>query len=62
VYPNEVLVPADVGGLKNDSIVLCQQIRTVDKQRLIKRLGTIEDMQVREKIIDALCFQLDIVE
>lgn len=32
VYPNEVLIPAEVAGLLQDSIVLCHQIRTLDKK------------------------------
>jgi len=39
VYPNEALIPAGTAGLNVESIVLCYQIRTLDKQRLIKRLG-----------------------
>jgi mRNA interferase MazF len=34
IYPNEVLIPANNFGLKNESILLCHQIRTLDKQRL----------------------------
>ena len=61
IYPNEVLVPAGVGSLNRDSIVLCHQIRTIDKIRLIKVLGKIEDIQLQEAIIEALCFQLGII-
>ena len=34
-----MLVNASEGGLTVDSIVLFDQIRTVDKRRLVKRLG-----------------------
>jgi mRNA interferase MazF len=34
IYPNEVLISANNFGLSNDSIILCHQIRTLDKQRL----------------------------
>lgn len=40
-YPTEVFVSAPEGGLTNDSIILLNQIRTVDSQRLYKRLGTV---------------------
>ena len=61
IYPNEVLLPASIGGLEKDSIVLCYQIRTLDKRRLIRDLGKIEDFSLQEEIIDALCFQLGII-
>lgn len=60
IYPNEVSIPASIGGLENESIALCYQIRTLDKRRLIRDLGTIEDLSLQEEIIDALCFQLGI--
>ena len=31
IYPNETLISADTYGLSNESIVLCHQIRTLDK-------------------------------
>jgi mRNA interferase MazF len=32
VYPNEALLQKGAGGLERESIVLCHQIRTIDKQ------------------------------
>jgi mRNA interferase MazF len=60
IYPNEVLLPASVAGLKVDSIALCYQIRTLDKHRLELALGVIEDMSVRSQIVRAVQFQLDL--
>ena len=60
IYPNEVLIPANTGGLEKESIVLCYQIRTLDKKRLIKKLGAIEDFDLQQEIIDTLSFQLGI--
>jgi mRNA interferase MazF len=60
VYPNEVLIPANNFGLSNESIVLCHQIRTLDKQRLTKEYGQITDSVKQLEIIDALSFQLGI--
>ena len=60
IYPNETLLPAGAFGLPNESIVLCHQIRTLDKQRLSTLYGTVNDSLVREEIIEALCFQLGI--
>ncbi len=58
VYPNEALIPAGAAGLDVESIVLCYQIRTLDKQRLMKQLGSLDDSQPRADIIAALRFQL----
>jgi len=41
LYPTEVSIKAPEGGLSKDSIVLLNQVRSIDKQRLIKRLGTL---------------------
>ena len=58
IYPNEVFISKTVSGLESDSIVLCYQIRTIDKKRLIKRIGSIEDEDIKNEIIKALMFQL----
>lgn len=60
IYPNEALLSAGTAGLTADSIVLCYQIRTLDKQRLIRALGTLDDAMARESILEALRFQLAI--
>ena len=60
VYPNEVLLPANSFGLSNESIVLCHQIRTIDKQRLSMMYGVIINAKKQVEIIEALCFQLGI--
>lgn len=60
VYPNEVLLPAGAAGLTLESIVLCYQIRTLDKHRLGRSSGRLDDETLRQAIIEALTFQLDI--
>ena len=42
LYPTEVLVPAGEGGLRVASVILLNQIRTVDRLRLIQRLGALK--------------------
>ena len=42
LYPTEVLVKAPEGGLTVDSVAILNQIRSIDKLRLLKRLGVIE--------------------
>jgi len=47
IYPYEVFVPRGEAGLPKDSKVKANQIRTLDKSRLIRRLGTLDDRLVR---------------
>jgi mRNA interferase MazF len=60
IYPNEALIKANDYGLSNESIVLCHQIRTIDKSRLTQKYGSISDNKKQTEIIEALCFQLGI--
>lgn len=60
IYPNETLISANTAGLISESIILCFQIRTLDKQRLTKRFGLIDDTKLQNEILDALKFQLEI--
>ena len=47
VYPTEVpLVPPE-GNLQNPSVVLLNQIRTVDRRRLVRRLGRLRPESMR---------------
>jgi mRNA interferase MazF len=62
IYPNEASIPAGVAGLDVESIVLCYQIRTLDKQRLRKRLGALHEAKLRAEILAALRFQLVMAE
>jgi mRNA interferase MazF len=58
IYPNEALIPGETAGLDVKSIILCYQIRTLDKQRLIKRLGVLGETNLRTEVLAALRFQL----
>src|SRR3972149_5638513 len=50
IYPNEYLISTKISGLPRESIVLCHQIRTLDKKRLSKEIGEIKDTEIQEKI------------
>ncbi|MBM2816872.1 MAG: transcriptional modulator of MazE/toxin, MazF [Ignavibacteria bacterium] len=58
IYPNEILIPVNSFGIKNESIILCYQVRTLDKARLTKLIGSIDDTAFQDEIISALKFQL----
>ncbi len=61
LYPTEVLVQAPEGGLQVNSVVLLNQIRSIDKQRLIKRLGNLE-LETLQKVDEAIQISLGLVE
>lgn len=43
ILPSHVFIPAGIGGLNQDSVVLCEQIRVVDKSRIIRVIGHLDD-------------------
>ncbi|MFP4367244.1 MAG: type II toxin-antitoxin system PemK/MazF family toxin [Bacteroidales bacterium] len=53
-------MPEGKSGLEKESLALCHQIRTIDKKRLSKKYGQIQDKNTQNKTIEALCFQLGI--
>src|SRR2546430_992552 len=61
IYPNEALLAAQTANLPNESIVLCYQVRTLDKRRLMKKIGALNDPVIQEQVIEPLCFQLEIL-
>ncbi len=60
VFPNEVELPAGTGGLAVRSVALAFQIRTIDKSRLGRQVGQIDDPTVRQRIRAALRFQMEL--
>jgi mRNA interferase MazF len=61
LYPTEVLVRTPEGGLDADSVVLLNQIRSVDRRRLVRRIGrlTPETMRLLDR---ALLLSLGLIE
>ncbi len=60
IYPDETLLPANTAGLNNESIVLCYQVRTLDKQRLVRKFGILSDNILQNQIIESFKFQLEL--
>ena len=60
-YPTEVAVQAGDGGLRVDSVIFLNQIRSVDTSRLVRRLGVLRTDTVRE-VDKALLLSLGLVE
>jgi mRNA interferase MazF len=61
LYPTEVLIRAPEGGLTVDSVVLLNQVRSVDKRRLVRRLGALTPITM-ERVTRALQISLGMVE
>lgn len=47
LYPTEVLVEAGEAGLKHDSVIVLDQIRTIDKTRIVKKIGKVSPFTLR---------------
>jgi mRNA interferase MazF len=60
VYPVEVKIKASEGGLKKDSLILLNQIRTVDKERLYRYWGHLSS-ETMEQMDDAIKVSLGLV-
>ena len=52
--PTHIEIGSQNNGLKTDSIVLAEQIRTIDKSRLKEKIGHIDDVNVMNRINSAL--------
>lgn len=46
--PTCVLVPAKEGGLRQDSVALCHQMRALDKSGLLERWGALPQERISE--------------
>ena len=61
VYPIEVILDKKSSGLEKISKVLLNQIRAIDKRRLIKKLGNV-DYETMAKIDNAIKVSLGLVK
>ena len=52
--PTHIEIGSQNSGLKSDSVVLTEQIRTIDKSRLKEKIGHIEDDAIIHKINEAI--------
>ena len=60
VYPFEVVIPPGLAGNPEESIVMPYQVRTVDRKRLLERMGALTDSTVRTAVEDCLLQHLGI--
>ena len=52
--PTHIELDSNNFGLKADSVVLTEQIRTIDKSRLKEKIGHIDDNRIMNRINNAL--------
>lgn len=52
--PTHIEISPDESGLKSESVVLTEQIRTIDKSRLKEKIGHIENENLINEINEAL--------
>ena len=54
LLPSHVVVGAGTSGLSQDSVLLCEQIRVIDKKRILKAIGHL-DAGYMDEVRGALC-------
>jgi len=59
IYPSQVVLRAPEAGLRNDSIALGEQVRSVAKQRLVERWGALDPVTMKN-LDRALLITLDL--
>ena len=52
--PTHIEIDSNLCGLKSNSVVLTEQIRTIDKSRLKERIGHIDDENIINQVNNAL--------
>ena len=52
--PTHIEIGEKTSGLKSNSVVLAEQIRTIDKSRLKEKIGHIDDSDIMNKLNNAL--------
>jgi mRNA interferase MazF len=60
-YPVDVLIETPEGGLAMNSVVMLDQVRTMDKERLVKRLGQVSP-ETMSRVDRALMISLGLVK
>lgn len=58
-YPTNVQFFSSTSGLKKESTILLNQIRTIDKERIIRKIGEI-DFEIMKRVNIAIKVSLDL--
>ena len=52
--PTHIEIGSKEVGLKSESVILAEQIRTIDKSRLREKIGHIDDEKIMDKVNSAI--------
>lgn len=58
--PTHVEIKKNNSPLERDSVILCEQLRTIDKKRLTERIGELDE-ETMKKVNNALEISLELV-
>jgi mRNA interferase MazF len=59
--PTHIEISSQEYGLQKDSVILLEQIRTIDKKRLKEKIGHLDD-ELMEKVNEALSISFGLVD
>ncbi len=59
--PTHIEIDAKEFGLNRDSVILLEQVRTIDKQRLREKIGSLDEKQMK-KVNEALSISFGLEE
>jgi len=54
IYPTEILLPIEITNLPKLSVAMVQQIRTVSHDRLVNKVGSLNNEEIKEKILETI--------
>ena len=60
-FPTHIEIMADDYGLSRDSVILLEQIRTIDKKRLRERIGRLDE-ELMERVNEALTVSVGLID
>ncbi len=60
VYQFDVYIPKNEANLTFNSKIMIIQLRSVDKERLLKKIGTISSIEILEKVDEAIRKHFDL--
>ena len=59
--PTHIEIDAQEYGLSKDSVILLEQVRTIDKQRLREKIGKLDELQM-VKVNDAISVSFGLID
>jgi len=60
IYPFDVYIPKNEANLDFNSKIMIIQLRSIDKERLIRRIGTVTNTEILDKISEVIREHFDL--